>query len=240
MTQLSLETTVGNWVAQHPQVSRVFESLQIDYCCGGSKSLQQACWERQLDPQQVVQDLEHAVTRDENPQRDWLDASPTELCDHIEQTHHAYLRAELPRLTAIVAKVADVHGDSHPELQGLNDAFAALRAELEPHMAKEEQVLFSAIRELEKTDGNASFPFGSVANPISMMEHEHDNAGGGLSKIRTATSDFAVPVDACNTYLAMLDGLRELEADLHQHIHKENNILFPRAIELEGAKQQSV
>jgi regulator of cell morphogenesis and NO signaling len=182
-------------------------------------------------------DLKHAITtHDEDPQRDWLNASLTELCDHIEQTHHEYLRAELPRLTAIIAKVADVHSQAHTELRELNEAFAALRAELQPHMQKEEQVLFPAIRQLEAADGEASFPFGSVANPIRMMEHEHDNAGDGLSRIRKITNDFAVPADACNTYLAMLDGLRELETDLHQHIHKENNILFPRSLELESKR----
>jgi regulator of cell morphogenesis and NO signaling len=139
-------------------------------------------------------------------------------------------------LTAIVAKVADVHRQGHTELQELNGAFAALRAELEPHMLKEEQVLFPAIRQLEAADGEASFPFGSVANPIRMMEQEHENAGDGLSTIRKITNDFAVPGDACNTYLAMLDGLRELETDLHQHIHKENNILFPRSLELESER----
>jgi regulator of cell morphogenesis and NO signaling len=236
MAQLSLNTSVGNWVAQHPQTSRVFESLQIDYCCGGGKALEQACWERQLDPQQVIAELERAIhAGDEKPTEDWINARLTELCDHIEQTHHTYLRSELPRLTELISKVVAAHGEAHPELSTLKQVFAELRAELEPHMLKEEQVLFPAIRQLEQADAPPAFPFGTLANPIRMMEHEHDKAGAGLSQIRDITGGFEVPADACNTYRAMLDGLRELEADLHRHIHKENNILFPRAIALEEA-----
>ncbi|REJ65731.1 MAG: iron-sulfur cluster repair di-iron protein [Planctomycetota bacterium] len=236
MTQVNLNTTVGNWVARYPQTSRVFESFEIDYCCGGGKSLEQACWDRQLDPQHVLQQIEQAINGGDEPTEDWLNAPLAKLCDHIEQTHHTYLKSELPRLTEIISKVVDAHGESHPELARLQEVFAALRAELEPHMFKEERVLFPAIRQMEHSGANASFPFGSVANPIGVMEHEHDNAGNALSKIRDLTNKYEIPADACNTYRAMLDGLRELESNMHQHVHKENNILFPRAIELEEAR----
>ena len=159
----------------------------------------------------------------------------TELCDHIEQTHHAYLRTELPRLGQMIDKVVNAHGASHPKLHEVQRVFAALCAELEPHMFKEERILFPAIRQLEQSAATPSFPFGTVANPINVMEHEHDNAGAALSELRTLTADYVPPDDACNTYRAMLDGLRELETNMHQHVHKENNILFPRAIEHEGA-----
>ena len=125
--------------------------------------------------------------------------------------------------------MASAHGENHPALRQLRDVFADLRAELEPHMAKEEQILFPAVRYLEQTEQIPQFPFGTVANPIHMMEHEHDLAGTALKKIRQLTEDFHAPEDACNTYRVMLDGLRQLERDMHQHIHKENNILFPRA-----------
>lgn len=237
MTQLDIKTPVGNWVARFPQTSRVFESFQIDYCCGGGKPLEEACEQQQLDPQQVVAKLEQAISdvQDES-QEDWLTASLGDLCDHIEQTHHAYLRNELPRLTDMIAKVVNAHGQSHPELANVQTVFAALRAELEPHMFKEEQILFPAIRLVEQSSQAPSFPFGTVANPIRMMEHEHDNAGDALSELRKLTEDFAVPDGACNTYRAMLDALHELEGNMHQHVHKENNILFPRALELESAK----
>jgi regulator of cell morphogenesis and NO signaling len=236
MTQVNLKTSVGQWVAEHPRTSRVFESLQIDYCCGGGKSLEQACLDKTLDPPQVVGELEQAIAGDEESSEDWLNAPLTELCDHIEETHHAYLKIELPRLTEMISKVVNAHSQSHAELPKLQQVFAELRAELEPHMFKEERILFPAIRQLEQSAESPSFPFGTVANPIGMMEHEHDNAGDALSQIRTMTSDYEVPVDACNTYRAMLDGLRELESNMHQHVHKENNILFPRAIELEGTR----
>jgi regulator of cell morphogenesis and NO signaling len=167
------------------------------------------------------------------PTEDWTQASLATLCNHIEQTHHAYLRTELPRLTTLIAKLVDAHGEAHPELPKVQHEFAALRGELEPHMFKEEQVLFPAIRRLEQVKTPPTFPFGTVANPIRMMEHEHDNAGNGLAHIRELTCEYRVPADACNTYRAALHGLSELELDLHQHIHKENNLLFPRAMEME-------
>ena len=234
MAQLDVNTTVGDWVAQHPRTSRVFERLRIDYCCGGGTPVEQACWDRRLDPQEVLAGLQQAIeSAGADPDQNWAAAPLAELCDHIEGTHHAYLRSELPRLTEMVPKVIGAHGASHPELPELGQVFAELRAELEPHMLKEEHVLFPAIRRIEQTAGGVSFPFGTVANPIRAMEDEHGHAGNALARIRELTRSFAVPDDACNTYRAMLDALRDLETDLHQHIHKENNILFPRAIELE-------
>ncbi len=237
MTQLTLDSPVGDWVSQHPRTSRTFEALRIDYCCGGRTPLEQACRERELDPEQVLGELEQTLQRrDEAPVTDWLNVPLAALCDHIEQTHHAYLRSELPRLATMISKVVNAHGERHPELPDVQRAFSALAAELVPHMAKEEQVLFPAIRQLEQSGAVPSFPFGTVANPIHIMEQEHENAGDALSQLRTLTSDFAVPEGACNTYRAMLDGLHELELDMHQHIHKEDNILFPRAIGLEVAR----
>jgi regulator of cell morphogenesis and NO signaling len=236
MPTIDLSASVGSCVAQHPQTSRVFEALKIDYCCGGGKSLEQACGDRKLDPQLVLQQLEQVISRGEQSAEDWLHASLADLCDNVEQTHHAYLKRELPRLTQMIAKVVNAHGASHPELFQLPPLFAALRNEMEPHMFKEEHVLFPAIRLLESSADAPAFPFGTIANPIRMMESEHDTAGDALAQIRKLTNDFAVPAGACNTYRATLAGLQELEADLHLHVHKENNILFPRAIELEGTR----
>jgi regulator of cell morphogenesis and NO signaling len=138
----------------------------------------------------------------------------------------------------MVAKVVEAHGENHPELATVKEVFGSLKAELEPHMFKEEQVLFPAIRQLEQSADDPSFPFGTVANPIRMMEQEHDDAGYALSRLHTLTRDYKVPEGACNTYRAMLAGLRHLERDMHRHVHKENSILFPRAIEL-GAKRRT-
>lgn len=233
MADLNLNSAVGNWVAAHPETSRVFDALQIEYCCGGGKSLEQVCWDRGLDAGQIMLQLEQVINEGEESASSWIDASLTDLCDHIEQTHHAYLKDELPCLGEVIAKVVEAHGEQHPELTTVQEVFASLRAELEPHMFKEEQVLFPAIRQLEQADARLDFPFGTVQHPIRMMEQEHDDAGYALSRIHALTRDYSVPADGCNAYRAMLARLRQLEQDMHWHVHKENSILFPKAIALE-------
>jgi len=235
MSVLDTSSPVGEWVTHHPRTARILEEWKIDYCCGGHKALADACESQGLDANLVASELNDVIAHHvDETSHDWSKTPPGELCDHIEATHHAFLREELPRLTQLVEKVADVHGTSHPELTQLRAVFEELRAELEPHMMKEEQILFPAIRQLEQATSAPWFPFDTVANPIRMMEDEHDQAGDALTRIRELTSDFTPPDDACNTYRVMLDGLQNLEADLHQHIHKENNILFPMARRLEA------
>lgn len=240
MSELNLDTPVGQWVAQSPCTSRVFEAFHIDYCCNGQKPLSVACSAQNVDPERILAELQ--MTLAQRPGKGsgdhWIDAALTELCDHIEQTHHGYLKAELPRLREMIAKVLSAHGTGHPEMLDVQQAFFALESELAPHMFKEEQVLFPAIRRLENSHTMPEFPFGSLAHPIRMMEQEHEYAGEALERIRRATGDYAVPEDACNTYCAMLDALRQVELDMHQHVHKENNILFPRAIELEQTSSE--
>ncbi|HOA72060.1 MAG TPA: iron-sulfur cluster repair di-iron protein [Phycisphaerae bacterium] len=231
---LDLDSSVSEWVIDRPSRSRLFERLGIDYCCGGKQPLAEACRTKGLEPAEVMESLlqEGAADADAD-QRDWSRASLTELADHIVQTHHAYLKTELPRLEAIVDKVTNVHGERHPEMHQVRSVFQGLKDELESHLAKEEQVLFPMIRELERAGSRPSFHCGSIANPISVMEYEHDGAGNALASLRQLTRDYSTPADACNTWRAMADGLRQLEEDLHLHIHKENNILFPRALKLE-------
>ncbi len=233
MSQLDANSPVAQWVAEYPHTASLFDQLKIDYCCGGGIALQEACDRMQLNANTIIAQLwavpEPATTEN------WLQAPLADLCDHIEGTHHAYLREELPRLSALLDKVIEAHAANHPELPELGRVFAALRAELEPHMFKEERILFPAIRQTEAAASCPDFPFGSVANPIRMMEHEHRVAGRALTRIRELTREFLPPDDACNTYRFLLDALQRLEGDLHQHIHKENNILFPRAIQLESS-----
>ena len=234
MTTIDLSTPVGELVAGNPELVRVFEELKIDYCCQGNRRLEDACEQRKLDPHHVLRILNDS----EGPPpdtRNWAAAPLSELCDHIEQTHHAYLRRELPRLALLIAKVAEVHGRRHLELQKVTSVFEELQDELIPHMMKEEQILFPAIRQLEAASQPLVLPFGTVQNPIRMMEHEHDVAGNALDRLHKLTNGYQIPRDACNTYCAMLQGLHELQLDLHQHIHKENNILFPRAAAQETA-----
>ncbi|MCA9077689.1 MAG: iron-sulfur cluster repair di-iron protein [Planctomycetaceae bacterium] len=232
--------TVGACVANAPQTARILEELQIDFCCGGHRTLAEACAEKGIKEDALITRLVEATKEiADDSQTGWRRASATELCDHIEQTHHAFLRRELPRLSDLVDKVAQAHGDRHPEAVEVRTVFGELRAELEPHMLKEEGILFPAIRQLEQSETLPSLPFETVDNPIRMMEHEHDAAGDALKRIRQLTHDFQAPSDACPTWHVMLDGLRHLETDLHQHIHKENNLLFPNAQRLEAACQSN-
>jgi regulator of cell morphogenesis and NO signaling len=228
-----VETPVGQLVAERPSRSRVFERWGLDYCCGGKKPLNRACSEKQVDIDAVVRDLLDADKTAAATETTWTDASLASLCDHIVDTHHAYLREALPRLATLIEKVALAHGAQRPQLALLEQVFRAFRAELELHMMKEEQILFPFIKHLEGSGEPPSMFCGSVHNPIRVMEHEHDSAGAALAEIRVLTDDFQPPAGACNTYLAMLDGLAELEADMHKHVHLENNILFPRATTLE-------
>lgn len=232
-TILKINDPVGKWVAKHPATSRVFEQHGIDYCCGGSRPLEEACWKGQVDAQLVLAELLDVVSKSTSkPDDNFSSKTLTEMCDSIVTTHHDYLKRELPRLTQLVDKVVSVHGSQYERLHHLAESFQQLREELIPHMFKEEQILFPAIRTIAQSPSLPPFPFGSVDNPIHTMEHEHDIVGQTLKTIRTASSDFAMPEGGCNTFRAMLDGLHELEADLHQHIHKENNILFPQASRL--------
>lgn len=235
MTMLDMaRTTVGQLVVEKPSRARVFEGLGIDYCCGGKKPLELACAEKGLSIDGVLEKLRVA----EEPaaaERDWSQATLSELADHIEATHHAYLRTELPRLDYLTQRVLNAHGSRHPELAALRDVFLAFQDELASHMMKEEHILFPLCRQLEAADGPTSFHCGSVANPIRVMVAEHDNAGAALARMRQLTGDYTAPEGACNTYRAMLASLEQLEADMHQHVHKENNILFPRAVEREAA-----
>ncbi len=234
MSDATLESPVGQVAARQPEAIHILQQHGIDYCCGGDKSLDAACRDAGIDVQEVLAQIERAEPAESEAHGDGLDASLTKLCDHIEQTHHAFLRVQLPLLTQLIDKVVDTHGQHHPELRDVRRVFGELRAELEPHMMKEERILFPAVRALEQASHRVAFPFGSVQNPIRMMEHEHDNAGQGLRRLRELTGGFAAPDDACNAYRGLYEVLAKLEADLHEHIHKENNILFPRAAELEA------
>jgi regulator of cell morphogenesis and NO signaling len=230
--------TLGQLVAERPARSKVFEKLGIDFCCGGKRTLDAACAEKGLDPHTVLLILQafegpDATAPSSALEKNWLRAPLGELCDHIERTHHDYLRAELPQLAALAAKVAKAHGERHPELKQVERIFHAFREELAQHMRKEEMVLFPIVRELEHAESLPQFHCGTVDNPIRVMEMEHESAGSALKQIRQLTGDLTPPKDACHSYADLLKRLAHLEQDLRQHVHKENNILFPRAAELE-------
>jgi len=238
MTTFQLDNTVGSIVRDHPALSRLFEYAKVDYCCGGQKTLDEACRQRGIDPQQFLAQLEDYAASETAPEVNVAELFLTELADHIERIHHAYLHEELPRLEKMVTKVAAVHGEKEPRLAQIKDIFLALSAELAAHLLKEEQVLFPLIRQLEASDTLPRFHCGTVVNPISRMEFEHDEAGAALAQLRQLTDDFTPPEWACNTYRTLFDALLTFEQDMHQHVHKENNVLFPRAILLEQQKAE--
>jgi regulator of cell morphogenesis and NO signaling len=235
-TVIDVRTTVGELVAGKPVLARVFEEAGVDYCCGGKRPLEDACRQKGLDPADFAARLQSAA--DAADSDDFVDAaamSLTELADHIEATHHVYLKEELPRLDFLTTKVSSVHGQNDPRLHEIRKVFQQFAGELSSHMMKEEQVLFPMIRQLEASSSALEFHCGSIANPIRQMELEHHNAGDGLDRFRSLTDDYTPPDWACNTYRAMIDALARLERDMHQHVHKEDNVLYPRALEREAA-----
>jgi regulator of cell morphogenesis and NO signaling len=228
---ISRGDTVGQLVARRPSRSRLFEQWGIDYCCGGKVTLAAACQKRGLDVEEALEALGSQGREGDSNEVDWSDRSATELIDHIITTHHAYLRHELPRLSGLVQKVAGVHGSTHPELNGVLLTFSTMGGELTAHMVKEEGALFPAVKGLEV--GGTAVDGGSAdSTTLHMLEDEHEAVGQALATIRSLTRDFVPPPGACNSYRAMLDGLNDLERDTHQHIHKENNVLFPKVAAL--------
>lgn len=223
-----LDRPVGQLVAEKPARSRVFEKWGIDYCCSGKKALADICASRSLDPERVLREIELSDAIPTRESTDWTVQPLSALCQHIQQVHHGYLRESLPRLSVLVDKVAERHGGNDPRLLELRDVFAEFRAELENHTSKEDEILFPAINSMQDSPTPLAR---DIAIPIEVMLAEHDDVGVALAKMRDLTDAFTPRQNACNTHRAMLQGLAELEADLHQHIHKENNILFPRAVD---------
>jgi regulator of cell morphogenesis and NO signaling len=230
-----LDTPVGQLVTERPGRSRVFERLGIDYCCGGKRPLEESCERLGLDAESVRQALAAGGTDSEEVEVDWTLASMSALAEHIVTAHHQHLRVELPRLALQMRKVVIAHGAHHPELLQLEERFGSFWSDLEAHMNKEETVLFPLCRALETARVRPSSPCGSIRNPIHRMVTEHEDAGDDLAAMRALTGNFTPPADACPTYRMLLEGLVELERDTHLHVHKENNILFPRATAAEAA-----
>lgn len=233
----SIELTVGQWVAQNYKTAQVFRNHGIDFCCGGGISVEKACKNKNVSLEQVLSELStvgNQVTGNENYNQWKLDF----LVDYIVNTHHEYIKGKLPELNFYANKVARVHGERHPELVQVLTLFLEIEQEMTEHMQKEEFVLFPFIKELASAQSTSTIvekpTFGSVKNPVMMMEHEHDSAGRIMEEIQKLTNNFNPPDDACTTYRVLFQNLQAFQEDLHKHVHLENNILFPKAIELEN------
>lgn len=234
--------TLANIVTENFKTAAVFEKYQLDFCCRGKRSLEQACAELKLPTSQIVAELEEVYTtgpKSSNIQFDNMTLS--ELTDYIVETHHTYVKKELPQIFAYLQKVASKHGERHPEMLKVFELFAAVKEEMEHHMQKEEMILFPRIKEIEKlVDEGVEIRINQnyLQAPVSMMEQEHDHAGELLKEINQLTSNYTAPADACTTYRLSFASLQAFEADLHRHIHLENNILFPKALHLFGIPGQ--
>jgi regulator of cell morphogenesis and NO signaling len=234
---LDTAKTVREIAVEMPQATRVFEKYGIDYCCGGAKTLEQACAAANLRVDAVLESLNEPAPAAGN--QEWAAGPLAELVNHIVGTHHNYVKSETPRIETLTAKVCGVHGKNHPELLEVQKVFRGLGAEMSMHMMKEENILFPYLTRMEQSvqagRPAARPPFGSVENPIHMMMMEHDSAGDALRELRRLTADYTPPADACISYKTLYTAIADFEKDLHQHIHLENNILFPRAVEMEKA-----
>ncbi|HKX33009.1 MAG TPA: iron-sulfur cluster repair di-iron protein [Blastocatellia bacterium] len=236
---INANQTVKELAVTLPGATRVFEQLGIDYCCGGGRTLLDACQSADLSFEEVTRSLVAAKSAEQTdrPWPNWQRESLAALTVHIVVQHHAFTKQELERLEKLFEKVCSRHGERHPELFEAQQLFRRLKLDLVPHMLKEEQVLFPYLTRLEvavREDRAIPPPFfGTVRNPVRMMSTEHDLAGELLSGLRRVTGDFTPPADGCISYQTLYQALSAFEADLHRHIHLENNILFPRAIEME-------
>lgn len=233
---INSEMTVREVAIQQPEATRVFEKLKIDYCCGGERPLTEACGSAGIDVESVIRMLSE-VTQSNPEAVSFADLSLSDLITHIVSTHHVFTRDEMNRLEALTSKVIGVHSANHPELRHVGVLLQRLSMELQLHMFKEEKVLFPYIAGMEQAAAQHQprpfAPFGTVNNPVRMMMMEHDAAGEILRELRVTTANYKTPADACISYQTLYQALDAFEKDLHQHIHLENNILFPKAVELE-------
>lgn len=239
-TLLSPEITVAELAVHVPGAARLFERTGIDFCCGGNTTLGAACRAKGLDTEEILAALSFGQTLPEITDARWQGDPIEHLIQHIVEKHHGYVRAEVPRIEKWLEKVIAAHGERHPELLAVRHAFQGMAGEMAQHMAKEELILFPAIRRLAAPpEVSANRPpaqcFETLAQPVRMMMIEHEHSGRDLAEMREASGDYMAPPDACATYRALYQGLAEFESDMHRHVHLENNILFPRALALEEA-----
>lgn len=230
---------VGQIVAEFPLCAAVFEKFGIDYCCGGKIRLEDACKKKGVSITELIEKLINVSESQSSKEPDWTKTTLSELVDHIISTYHVPLKEQLTRILQLSEKVARVHGDNHQEMRTLAKVFAPFKAELEMHMQKEEMVLFPGIKKMESSNGADTFfgCGGSIEHPIQMMTYEHDEAGRVMAEMRRLCNNYQAPLDACNSYRALFAELEDLERCMHNHVHKENNILFPRAIKMQPTGQ---
>ncbi len=231
------ERTIGQIVADDYRTAQVFRSFGLDFCCGGNKTVEEACNKKGVDTTEVQNALE-SLGNDDSGQHNFNEWALDFLIDYIVNNHHSYVRSKLPEIEFYARKVAKVHGERHPELKTIYELFTKLKVEITSHLGKEEDILFPYVKKLVEADKTTtslleSPSFGTAAKPVAMMEAEHEEAGGIMEQIQKLSSNFTPPGDACTTYRVLFQNLEAFQKDLHKHVHLENNILFPKALALE-------
>lgn len=234
---IDTERTVGELVAEDYRRASAFKKFGLDFCCGGGAPLREACLRKGIALEAMCKELEAATCNDVTSQQEFDRWELDFLADYILNVHHTYVRSKLPEISDYAKKVSTVHGEHHPETKEIARHFQAIKEELTSHMAKEEQILFPYVKKLLASKRQniklSNPPFGTVKNPIHMMEQEHQFAGDEMKEIRLLSNNYEPPQGACNTYRVFYSNLKDFEENLHQHIHLENNILFPKAVLLE-------
>lgn len=227
---LTASDSVGQWAASSPAAARTLADIGLDICCGGKRNLADACREKNIDPNEVAKKIgtAHAARLDDS-ESDPAAMTLEKLTEHIVQTHHSYLRQALPRIEYWIQKMVNAHGEKYPSFAELLSVFKALHVEMQSHMKKEEEILFPMAVALER---GGKLPM-NLRQPVSCLEQEHDRAGKALARIHELTNGFTPPQNACTTWRAAYSALAELEADMHRHVHKENNVLFPRILAMQ-------
>lgn len=229
--------TIGAFVAEDFRTAAVFSKYKIDFCCKGNRTIDEVCDKQEIDPKVLLKKIQQALSADDRNTIDFNSWPLDLLADYIEKTHHRYVEEKTTIIIQFLNKLCSVHGGNHPELFKINTLFSECAGELAQHMKKEELILFPFVKKMvntKETEGALAQPaFGTVSNPIAMMMHEHDTEGERFREIASLTNDYTVPADGCTTYRVTFAMLKEFEENLHTHIHLENNILFPKAMELE-------
>ena len=235
----NIETKMTDIALSNPTARQVLEDAGLDYCCGGGKSLHEACLHANVSSEEILNRLRENAKHTVPEDLEWMAAPLNELTRHIREKYHRYVREAIPRTRALSDKVAAKHGSSHAVLADIGKLFAEVGREMILHMQKEEQILFPYIDALQSAmnaHSSVEVPFfQTVKNPIHAMMKEHDAAGDLVRQIRVLSSEYTPPEDACTSFKALYEALREFEADLHQHVHLKNNVLFLRVVELEAS-----
>lgn len=235
--EITQSPSIGSFVADDYRTAAVFQKYGIDFCCKGGKSIDEVCESRKIDSAKLLAELTAVSGQPKDQSADFKSWSPDLLADHIEKKHHRYIEETTPSLIQFLDKLCKVHGSNHPELFEINKEFNVSAGELASHMKKEEMILFPYVRKMVNSGNSNEQPagpeFDTVRNPIQMMMAEHDTEGERFRKISELSNNYTPPEDACTTYKVAYSMLRDFENDLHLHIHLENNILFPKAIEME-------